>query len=221
MESPAPAQPTLTQFGLRGLIATVTLIAVLSAVVSPWLRTLDAESQQRFAIRLALFTAGMFVGLLFRCFNRWLNASSYGQCRLVVYSNSQSWSRWVRPAVAVLFTAFWFCGGTRAFFPFVGKLDHLAAWLTPLMFGAFAAYGLAWLWWNRLSQRFEFYDRFLVVSDGSIRPWEVFGTFHWSYDQTRLVLRGKYFLFGSLTMAVPSEQHDEVDRIVRRVLPCQ
>jgi hypothetical protein len=220
MDTPVPPLPKTEQFSVRGLLLTVGVAGILSAIVAPWLRTLDANSQHVFLIRLAIFVAGVLFGLVATSVERSRVSKICGRCQLVLYSKAKNCGRWLRILFIALAIAVCFCIATNAGLPIVAGLDFLCVYFA-FSSGLFSARCVAWFWWNRLSERLEFRDFGIVTGSGRIRWWNRFRSHAWNADGSCVLLIAKNNspVLDNLAITVSAEQRELVESLLRGILP--
>lgn len=206
------------QFGLRDLIITVTIVAVLSAAIAPRLRSLDVESQKNFAIRLGLFLAGVLLALLLFCPVAVFSRARRGPCRLTVSADAPRWKSYLRWGIGTILVILYFglATGTLLLSRKI-RLDSSSIILST-MWGALSLQH--WILIRRLTPRFEIFDQGIATGFSMLQPWTTFRSYCWTHTGSRLVLqaKGKFNRVSDVSISVPPEQRDEVNRVIGQFL---
>jgi len=209
------SQPSVMQFGMRGLIATVAVAAVIAAIAAPWVRMLDSEGRRKFAIHLSIYLAGFFAKLIDNCVRRYIVERRSTACYLILQPRKQAKRPWVRTAGAILLASALF-GASIAVSTLSGPLRFWDLYLV-LMCGVWSAAAIKRLWWNGLDRSFELCEQGIIMGGLALRKWSNFVSYRWAQSSHNLILQAKH---QPTFVPVPLERHAEVDEIVRRFLPC-
>jgi hypothetical protein len=207
------SQRSIMQFSLRGIVAIVTGVAILAAILSPWIRTFEPARQQRVGAFIVISTVGLLCGLMLSCYFRYRLERRAGS-RLVPLS----------PRLGLWYSEAMFAGSCALmlFTQFMsvtsGLGDNAALYkmirINWFMWGMLSAGVVTWIWWRRAKYTVELCEHG-VAFPFIFRPWSKFNHFAWNADRGVLSLKTNW---GSLEFDVAEENRSEVSRILELYL---
>ncbi len=209
-------QSSLLQFGLRSIVAAVTVSAVACALAAPAVRAIPPDQRWRLAAAVGSAILGTLLGMMFVCLRRWRIEQRRGRVLLSVPLARQ---RPLLLAASSLLQACLLLWMMRSSFQATTPRWMLALGLIICSAAGFHfTMALLQVWWRHMLVSLEFCDSGIVFNALRFRTWESLAGTRWNLDRGSVWFPPSFYQNFPL---IQPELRPEIERILAEHVPAK